>query len=74
MRLFAGRNGSGKTTILDRIANEVDLGYVVNADDIEKSIKQQGRFALKEQNLSTNTELLQAYIRNIGFSKHKITD
>jgi len=69
LRLFAGPNGSGKTTILDRIPKEVELGYIVNADEIEKTLKLHGRFALIEQNLSTNTELLQAYIRNEGFFK-----
>ena len=59
LRLFAGPNGSGKTTILERIPKEVNLGYIVNADDIEKTLKLLGRFPLNEQNLSTNTELLQ---------------
>ncbi len=30
LRLFASPNGSGKTTILERIPKEVNLGYIVN--------------------------------------------
>jgi predicted ABC-type ATPase len=74
LRLFAGPNGSGKTTILERIPKEIDLGYIVNADEIEKTLKLQGKFSLNEQNLSVHTELLQDYFRNEGFSKQKITD
>ena len=38
MRVFAGPNGSGKTTIFKSILNEskVNLGVYVNADDIER--------------------------------------
>lgn len=35
LRVFAGPNGSGKTTILERIPKELNLGYIVSADDIE---------------------------------------
>lgn len=74
LRLFAGPNGSGKTTILERIPKELNLGYIVNADDIEKTLKLKGRFLLNEQDIISNTELLQTYIRNEGFSIKKITE
>ena len=74
LRLFADPNGSGKTTILEQIPKELNLGYIVNADDIEKTLRLQGSLSLKEQNITTNTELLQDYIRNEGFSIQKITD
>ena len=32
--LFAGPNGSGKTTIPERIPKELNFGYIENADDI----------------------------------------
>jgi predicted ABC-type ATPase len=38
LRLFAGPNGSGKTTILERIPKKLNFGYIVNADDIEKAL------------------------------------
>jgi predicted ABC-type ATPase len=42
MRVFAGPNGSGKTTIFKGILNEskVNLGIYVNADEIEETISQ----------------------------------
>lgn len=35
LRVFAGPNGSGKTTIFRQIAEKFDIGYYVNADDLE---------------------------------------
>lgn len=35
MRIFAGPNGSGKTTILTEVQNEISFGIYVNADNIE---------------------------------------
>lgn len=35
MRVFASPNGSGKTTILKQIDHSFDLGFYVNADEIE---------------------------------------
>lgn len=74
LRLFAGPNGSGKTTILERIPRELNLGFIVNADDIEKSLKLDGRFPLTQHHITTDTELLQSYFRNEGFSTQKIPD
>ena len=41
MRVFAGPNGSGKTTIFKGILNEskVNLGIYVNADEIEETLR-----------------------------------
>ena len=74
LRLFAGPNGSGKTTILERIPQKVNLGYIVNADDIEKSLIEEGKYPLSGQNISGDTELLRNYFRNEGFSIQKIAD
>ena len=49
LRLFAGPNGSGKTTILERIPKEVNFGYIVNADEIEKILAQEGKYSLNER-------------------------
>ena len=42
MRVFAGPNGSGKTTIFKGILkeNKVDLGVYVNADELELQLNQ----------------------------------
>lgn len=49
MRVFAGPNGSGKTTIFKGLLseNEIKLGVYVNADDIEKELFLQKVFLLK---------------------------
>ncbi|GGM83909.1 hypothetical protein GCM10010967_14660 [Dyadobacter beijingensis] len=35
LRVFAGPNGSGKTTIFKQIAEKFDIGYYINADELE---------------------------------------
>ena len=42
MRVFAGPNGSGKTTIINNLKAEIPFGVYVNADDIEGLLKQSG--------------------------------
>jgi len=38
--VFAGPNGSGKSTITESIRSEFDIGVYLNADDIEKSLRE----------------------------------
>lgn len=38
-RLFAGPNGSGKSTLIKEIAKSYYIGYFINADEIEKKLK-----------------------------------
>jgi len=52
----------------------VNFGYIVNADEIEKTLTQEGNYSLNEQNISTDTVNLQHYFRNEGFSIQKIKD
>lgn len=40
LRIFAGPNGSGKTTILKLIDDSYDLGVYINADEIEKQLRE----------------------------------
>ena len=40
MRVFAGPNGSGKTTIINSLKSEIGFGVYVNADDIESLLKE----------------------------------
>lgn len=37
-RMFAGPNGSGKSTLIKAIRDEFNIGYFVNADEIENSL------------------------------------
>lgn len=52
IRVFAGPNGSGKTTILEQIDSRFDLGYYINADEIESSIVSKGILDLKDYGIS----------------------
>ncbi|MCW7540436.1 zeta toxin family protein [Aquabacterium sp. A7-Y] len=66
LRVFAGPNGSGKSTIHSVLRKEW-IGIYVNADDIERTLKRQGRLDLGEFDLETQASdlmlPLQAYLR-----------
>ncbi len=74
LRLFAGPNGSGKTTILKRLPKELNLGYIVNADDIEKTLFDHGVYSFNKHDIHTSTDEFQDYIKKEGFSQHKLPD
>jgi predicted ABC-type ATPase len=50
MRMFAGPNGSGKSTVKSVIDPSM-LGYYLNPDDIEKTVKRDGYFDMRALNL-----------------------
>ena len=39
LRVFGGPNGSGKSTILEQINAKYNIGFYINADEIEKLLK-----------------------------------
>lgn len=47
MRVFAGPNGSGKTTLFKAFSKKYNAGYFVNADQLEKELKETGLIDLK---------------------------
>ena len=70
LRMLAGPNGSGKSFLVPLLAEEVNLGVVVNADDIEAILRKQptGLRLLNLRNWSvqlTNAEL-QAFAARPG--------
>ncbi len=73
MRVFAGPNGSGKTTIFKGILfeNKVDLGIYVNADEIEAELSTKNEIDFsKFQIFVSNDELVQ-FFRTSLFSPIK---
>jgi len=72
LRIFAGPNGSGKTTIIRQIPEEIHLGYLVNADDIEKILTEKGAYPLNGHQVFVDTGKIQDYFLREGFSKEKI--
>jgi predicted ABC-type ATPase len=71
MRVFAGPNGSGKTTIVNRLRSEIGFGVYVNADDIERTLAISNVLLFSDDQLNINEELIQNYFRNSSFSPQK---
>jgi predicted ABC-type ATPase len=73
LRIFAGPNGSGKTTIFKELLNnkEIELGVYVNADDIESNLINQGSINFADYQLQISLSELHEYFRNSEFSPIK---
>lgn len=75
LRMFAGPNGSGKSTIKSVISNDL-LGIYVNADEIEKTMRESGSLDLtKFQIACTEDEILSFFnesslLKESGLLKH----
>lgn len=74
MRVFAGPNGSGKTTIIHKLKDIISFGVYVNADDIETAIEKTGFLELNEFKISFSTDEVRNYFKNIAFSPKKLKD
>ena len=82
LRIFAGPNGSGKTTIINQIKEKVGAElpadffgvYVVNADEIESEITRTGSLLLKNFQIATDTNEVQSYFKQSNFSPVKLND
>lgn len=69
--MFAGPNGSGKTTIIKKFPKEIPLGYYVNADDIGVALRDTGKLNLVKYGVRANTEMLQEHFLKSGFAKKR---
>ena len=63
LRIFAGLNGSGKSTIKSVISDSL-LGYYLNPDEIEKEINQQGYLDIRDFNIKTNRNEIVRFFEN----------
>ena len=61
LRMFAGPNGSGKSTIKDMLPAQW-LGVYINADDIEKSVRNLGSLNLSDFQVAANAVDLQQFL------------
>lgn len=68
IRIFAGPNGSGKTTIINEIKSIVNLGVYVNADDIEKEILENNFLNLEKYQIEINNNKI-----NLHFKASKLS-
>lgn len=61
LRMFAGPNGSGRSTIKEVIPDEW-LGIYINPDEIEKGIRRDGFLSLADFSVATTGETLVAFL------------
>lgn len=73
MRVFAGPNGSGKTTIFKGILakKQVQLGVYVNADEIEQQLHNSGKLNFSAYNINVHDSQLKDFFEESTFSPIK---
>jgi predicted ABC-type ATPase len=62
IRVFAGPNGSGKTSLYSKISKTYNSGIFINADEIEKILQTKGLIDLSEFGLKVTTKDLEVFI------------
>jgi predicted ABC-type ATPase len=74
MRVFAGPNGSGKTTIIDeRLRNQFNMGVYVNADDIQKTLQAERAIDFSAFNIQPTTADIQDFFMRSDFAPTKLS-
>jgi hypothetical protein len=71
LRIFAGPNGSGKTTIIQDLRNKIPFGAYVNADDIEAALRINGELDISAYGLTVTIDSLQEFLKYSTFSPVK---
>lgn len=71
MRVFAGPNGSGKTTIVRSLQAEISFGVYVNADDIESLLKESKVLLFNAYQLTISQAQLQSFFLESQFAPVK---
>lgn len=72
LRIFAGPNGSGKTTIVKKFPKKIPLGIFVNADDLEKLLKEDGYINLKSFGIRATTQEIREFINQNSITHKKL--
>jgi predicted ABC-type ATPase len=77
LRIFAGPNGSGKSTFINQVKENppspnFKLGYYVNADNIERSLKNKEEFNFKTFGLQITNTQLRTYFKKSLFAPVKL--
>ena len=73
LRIFAGPNGSGKSSLYQNFPPNIRLGVYVNADEIEKTLRQSGRLNLEAFKITSDIRSLKVFLDNHPM-KEKIHD
>ncbi|MES0489394.1 MAG: hypothetical protein ABUK01_05335 [Leptospirales bacterium] len=68
LRIFAGPNGSGKSTLYQNFPPEIKRGIYVNADDIEKELRENGSLDFIQFQMLPIKRKLQNFIASHRFN------
>ncbi len=71
MRIFAGPNGSGKTSIISAIRDTIPFGVYVNADDLEHTLTIKNTLDFNNFKLQVSQCQLRKYFKKSTFSPFK---
>jgi predicted ABC-type ATPase len=61
LRIFAGPNGSGKSTLFNEFKKQFDPGYLINADELEKQLANNGFIDLQGIGLQASEKELTSF-------------
>ena len=73
MRIFAGPNGSGKTSIINRLKDKISFGNYINADDIEFDLINNG-YQLPSGLNNIESSELNSFIKGASIITNKFSD
>ncbi len=71
MRVFAGPNGSGKTTIIKTLQSEIPFGVYVNADDIQRTLEVRNVLLFEQYQLQVQQQEIETFFKESQFSPVK---
>lgn len=71
MRVFAGPNGSGKTTIVHDLQTKIRFGVYVNADDIERLLHNTNSLLFDQYKFKISEEEIKQFFRASTFAPEK---
>lgn len=71
MRVFAGPNGSGKTTIIKSLSGVIPFGVYINADDIELQLKESKILLFSSFQLTISQSQVEHFFQESTFSPIK---
>jgi predicted ABC-type ATPase len=69
LRVFAGPNGSGKSTIQAWVSSRYNIGYFINADNIEKILRQNKSIPFGDFHVSISSWEFKQALSESGFKK-----
>jgi len=69
LRVFAGPNGSGKSTVQARVAVNYDMGYFVNADNIESQLRRHNQILFSDFGVTISPQQFRQALVKSGFNE-----